>query len=144
MIASFLVAAVLAGAPAPEAVSGPPPASDRAQRPVGSNPAGLDLRISLKLENTTVVDVLEKLADLVDTPRSWAMTMGVVQTAPATACTVSLTPRRLQQLVVAPGASFNWTNTAIASGAVVQSGTAVADADGLLTIDGLALSLITR
>jgi hypothetical protein len=64
VIASFLVAAVLAGAPAPEAVSGPPPASDRAQRPVGSNPAGLDLRISLKLENTTVVDVLEKLADL--------------------------------------------------------------------------------
>ena len=83
-------------------------------------------------------------ADIVDTPRTWAMTMGVVQGAPATACTVSLTPRRLQQLVVAPGAAFRWTNTALASGAVVQSGTVVADADGLLTIDGLALSLITR
>ena len=83
-------------------------------------------------------------ADIVDTPRSWAMTMGVVQSAPAASCTVSLTPRRLQQLVVTPGAMFHWANISLANNAVVQSGTVVADADGLLTIDGLALSLITR
>lgn len=64
MIVSFLLAAVLAGTLAPEAAPGQPPVSDRAQRPVGSNPAGLDLRISLKLENTAVADVLEKIADL--------------------------------------------------------------------------------
>ncbi len=83
-------------------------------------------------------------ADIVDTSRSWAMTMGVVQTAPATSCTVSLTPRRLQQLVVVPGASFNWTNTALGSGTVVQSGTVTADNDGLVTIDNLQVAQITR
>lgn len=85
-----------------------------------------------------------RTSDIVDTEREWAMTVGLVQTAPATSCTVSLTPRRLQHLVVAPGAAFRWTNTAFATGTVVQSGTAIADADGLLTIEGLALSLITR
>ncbi|MCX6877692.1 MAG: alpha/beta hydrolase-fold protein [Verrucomicrobia bacterium] len=82
--------------------------------------------------------------DTVDLPREWAMTIGLVQTAPANTCTVSLTPRRLQQLVTAPGASFRWTNTALASGIVVQSGTVTADSDGLVTIDNLQVAQITR
>ena len=60
MIASFLLAAVLAGAPAPE----PVPVTDRAQLPVAANPARLDVPITLRLKDAAVVDVLEKLADL--------------------------------------------------------------------------------
>lgn len=64
MISPFLLAAVLAGAPAPEPVAGPVPVPDRAQSPVVANPARLDLPISLKLKDAAVVDVLEKFADL--------------------------------------------------------------------------------
>jgi hypothetical protein len=64
VIGPFLLAAVLAAAPAPEPVLGPIPVPDRAQLPVAANPARLDERITLKLEDAAVVDVLEKLADL--------------------------------------------------------------------------------
>lgn len=64
MIASILLAAVLAGAPAPEPVPERLPVPDRSQLPVAANPASLDVPITLKLHDASVVDVLEKLADL--------------------------------------------------------------------------------
>lgn len=64
MISSFLLAAVLAGAPAPEPVPERLPVPDRSQLPVAANPANLDVPITLKLHDASVVDVLEKLADL--------------------------------------------------------------------------------
>lgn len=56
MIAPLLLAAALAVAPAPEIA--------RAQVPVAPNPARLDVPITLTLKDASVVDVLEKLADL--------------------------------------------------------------------------------
>jgi hypothetical protein len=56
VIASFLLAAALAAAPAPE--------SAQSQVSVAPNPARLDLPITLRLKDASVVDVLEKLADL--------------------------------------------------------------------------------
>lgn len=82
--------------------------------------------------------------DIVDERDHWAMTVGVVPNAPAASCTLSLTPRRVQKLAVVPGMRFRWTNRALASGEVVQSGHVTADAYGLLTIDNLAVDLINR
>ena len=56
MIAPFLLAAVLAGTPGPE------PAPPRAS--VVPGPSRLDVPITLTLKDASVVDVLEKLADL--------------------------------------------------------------------------------
>lgn len=56
MIASFLLAAVLASAPGASA--------DRPSLPSGSNPASRDVPVTLNLRDAALVDVLEKLADL--------------------------------------------------------------------------------
>lgn len=56
MIASLLLATSLAGAPGPGA--------DRPSLPSGANPAGLDVPVTLSLRDAALVDVLEKLADL--------------------------------------------------------------------------------
>lgn len=56
MIAQFLLAAALAGAPGPGA--------DRPSLPSGANPANLDVPVTLNLKEAALVDVLEKLADL--------------------------------------------------------------------------------
>jgi parallel beta-helix repeat protein len=53
--------------------------------------------------------------------------------------TADVTPRRLQQFVVTPGADYEWTNTNLATSAVMQTGTATADADGLLTIPAVQI-----
>lgn len=64
MISSFLLAAVLAGTPAPEPVPERLPVPDRAQLPVAANPASLDVPITLHLKDSSLVDLLEKMADL--------------------------------------------------------------------------------
>ena len=53
--------------------------------------------------------------------------------------TADLTPRRLQQFVVTPGARYEWTNTNVATSVVLQTGIATADAQGLLTIPGMQI-----
>ena len=53
--------------------------------------------------------------------------------------TADITPRRLQQFVVNPGASYAWTNIDLTTAAVLQTGTATADASGLLTIPGVQI-----
>jgi len=53
--------------------------------------------------------------------------------APQDSATVTITPRRLQNLVHTSGTSYNWIFG-------VQSGTVTADENGLLTINGLQMS----
>lgn len=53
--------------------------------------------------------------------------------------TADVTPRRLQQFAVTPGASYAWTNTNATTSAVIQAGTATADASGLVTIPGVQI-----
>ena len=73
--------------------------------------------------------------NIVDAAAAWEMTVALAPKAPKDECTVDLTPRRLQAFKVKAGATFKWTNTN--GGREVQSGVVTADANGLVTIEGL-------
>lgn len=72
--------------------------------------------------------------DVVDRPDRWEMTIGLVDRAPRDRCTVSITPRRLQQFKPERGQKFHWTNTPAGSATAIQSGDVTADDFRLLTI----------
>lgn len=72
--------------------------------------------------------------DSTDTASHWEMTCLLISASPASTCTVDVTPRRCQAFKPAPGTVCTWTNTDVASGTVVASGSAAVDADGLITI----------
>jgi hypothetical protein len=71
--------------------------------------------------------------DTLDRPDAWEMTVGLIDKAPKDACTVDITPRRLQAFKPRPEQAVRWTNRA-ADGSVVQSGEVKADAHGLVTL----------
>jgi hypothetical protein len=73
--------------------------------------------------------------DVVDRADRWEMTLGLIQKAPKDACTVNVTPRRLQQFKLKPGQEVKWTNTAVGNGKAIQSGQATADEHGLITLE---------
>ncbi|MFP4055760.1 MAG: alpha/beta hydrolase family protein [Candidatus Brocadiia bacterium] len=72
--------------------------------------------------------------DLVDRPDRWEITVGLAEKAPAAACTVDVTPRRLQRFEPEPGQTVRWQATALGADAPAQSGTATADRWGLVTL----------
>lgn len=85
----------------------------------------------------------------VDTPERWQVSLCAVSPATgaeAGACgtgiaqTVDVTPRRLQRFVIVPGATYAWENRRVADGALMARGSVVAGADGLLTVEGVAVS----
>ncbi len=81
-------------------------------------------------------------ADVVDEPGRWEMTVyltGGKRGAPKNACTVHVTPRRLQKLKAPPGAAFTWTNRSIADGEVIQTGKATADRHGRVTLEKVSV-----
>ena len=69
---------------------------------------------------------------ITDQPEQWAVALRSLNGTQ----TVDVTPRRLQQFQVEPGRAYTWENTRLTDGALIQSGTVQADADGLLTIVG--------
>jgi hypothetical protein len=69
-----------------------------------------------------------------DTASSWEMTCLLISSAPSSTCTVDITPRRCQTFKPAVGTVCNWTNTDVGTGAVIASGTATVDANGLITL----------
>ena len=74
---------------------------------------------------------------MVDEPGTWEMTVSLTsgkRGAPKEACTVDITPRRLQKLQVKPGMKFTWTSTSVKDGETVQRGSAEADKHGLVTM----------
>ncbi len=78
--------------------------------------------------------------DVVDEAGRWEMTVGLAAKAPAAACTADVTPRRCQRFKPAPGTVLRWTNVSRADGREVQSGTAKADALGLVTLEGATVT----
>ena len=83
-----------------------------------------------------------KTDDIIDEPARWALTVLLAfnrREKAAEQCTVNITPRRLQKLRVAPGAKFKWTSTPVEGGGKAQSGTAVADKWGLVTMEKVAV-----
>ena len=81
-----------------------------------------------------------------DEPDRWAMSFCAVSTTSGAACgtgepqTVDVTPRRLQQFIVAPAMEFAWTNTELAGGTLVDEGLVVADYYGVVTVPAFAVS----
>ena len=78
--------------------------------------------------------------DSTDTAGRWEMTSYLIGTAPAGSCTVDVTPRRCQAFRPAAGTVCIWTNADIATGTVIASGTAVVDANGLVTVPAATVS----
>ncbi|NQT87214.1 hypothetical protein HQ560_10650 [bacterium] len=75
--------------------------------------------------------------DIVDTEARWAVTVYLIPKAPQDACTVHITPRRLQKLKPKPGQKLPWTNTALGTGEVLGKGAATVDRWGLVTLEGV-------
>jgi hypothetical protein len=76
--------------------------------------------------------------DVVDTAKSWEMTLKLTDKAPKDTCSVDVTPRRLQQFKVKAGTTVAWTSSS--GGKQVQAGKATADKHGLITIEGLTVA----
>jgi hypothetical protein len=72
--------------------------------------------------------------NVVDESDHWEMTVGLVEQAPLAACTVDVTPRRLQAFRPKAGAEVCWTNVSIADGKTEQSGELTVDQWGLITL----------
>jgi hypothetical protein len=68
--------------------------------------------------------------NIVDTSTTYAITVKSTTVAQ----TATITPQRVQNFKPAAGTTLNWQNVSNATGAVVQSGTVVVDADGLITL----------
>ena len=90
-------------------------------------------------------------AGIVDELDRWAITVWLASPnkdgrygSPEDAATTDLTLRRCRKFKAAPGDRFRWTSTAVEGGAVEQSGTVVADQDGLVTVPDLKLSKAKR
>jgi hypothetical protein len=75
--------------------------------------------------------------DIVDEADRWALTVWLAKDAPSDQATTDLTPRRCQKFRVGPGERVKWTITA--HGKAIQSGEAVADRWGLVTLSKLSL-----
>ena len=81
---------------------------------------------------------------IVDEQPRWEMTIFLAADAPKDAATMDLTPRRCQKFRPKPGEMFRWTNTSLADGKVVQSGTVKADRWGLITVPKAAVTKAKR
>jgi hypothetical protein len=78
--------------------------------------------------------------DVVDRVDRWEMTVGLVGQAPEDACTVNITPRRLQQLELTPGKEVTWTNLSLDDKAKLQEGRATVDRHGLVTLEKIRVT----
>jgi hypothetical protein len=76
---------------------------------------------------------------IIDEPGRWEMTIGLIDAAPKDVSSVDITPRRLQSLKANPGERLEWTNTSLPSRQVIQSGEAVADQWGLITLQDITV-----
>jgi len=76
----------------------------------------------------------------VDTPARWEITLRLHEAAPVPTATADAVPRRLQTLAHAPGTAFLWENRQQPDHTLVQSGSAVADANGLISLPSLLLT----
>jgi len=85
--------------------------------------------------------------DLIDEPGRWEITIWLATAdkdaqygAPADSATMDLTPRRCQRFKPRPGQQFRWSHVSLTDGHSLQSGTATADAWGLVTLKGIVVS----
>ncbi len=70
---------------------------------------------------------------ILDAKERFAITVALMDAAPAPDCIVDITPRRVQQFRFSPGTTLFWKNVDN-TGAAIQDGTVTVDADGLITL----------
>ncbi len=97
--------------------------------PADGDPAG-NINAYTLWETDTTTDLTDQ----------WAATVYLASSAPVSSCTVDITPRRCQAFSTPQGTQVSWTNTDVATGQPIASGTAVADQWGLVTLTGLTIS----
>ncbi len=78
--------------------------------------------------------------DVVDEPIRWEMTVYVTGDCMENNCTVDVTPRHLKQFKPTAGQTFKWTNTTLADGKTIGSGTVKTDKWGLITLDQVTVT----
>jgi hypothetical protein len=76
----------------------------------------------------------------VDADDAWAMELYLIDKSPDAQCTVDVTPRRTNAFNPNPGMQVAWRNIDLATGQVVQSGTATVDPWGLVTLPQVIVS----
>ena len=76
---------------------------------------------------------------IADEPARWAITLHLRKDCPADECVTDVTPRRCRKFKAKPGQKFIWTRTALDGGKSLQSGAAVADKWGLVTVEKLTI-----
>jgi hypothetical protein len=83
-------------------------------------------------------------ATIVETDQRWAITLFAtglsatsIDNAPAAEYTTDLIPRKTQRFNPAPGDVVGWSSTDLASNTLLQTGTAIAQADGTVRVLGL-------
>lgn len=72
----------------------------------------------------------------VDTPAEWRVALRSLSGDQ----TVDVTPRRMQQFTITPGSTYQWQNVPLDGDTANQQGTVVAGADGLVTVEGFAVT----
>ena len=78
--------------------------------------------------------------DQIDRKDRWEMTVWLISSCPESACTVDITPRHCKAFKPRKGETFKWTNKALDSGRVVQSGTVKADRWGRLILPAVKVT----
>ncbi len=73
---------------------------------------------------------------IVDEPQNWAMSIWLAKNSPEEVATMDITPRRLQKFNVQPGETVRWQ----VEGGHGQSGTVLADQNGLVTLPAVTIS----
>lgn len=66
-----------------------------------------------------------------DAPAFWRISL---RSTDGSSQTVDVTPRRVQALIVTPGAAYAWENRRVSDNGLVAAGQVYADADGLVTV----------
>ncbi|NRA36961.1 MAG: hypothetical protein HRU15_02370, partial [Planctomycetes bacterium] len=74
--------------------------------------------------------------DLIDTAAMLVITMKSSRAN----TTADVTPRRVQHFIIQAGSLYDWKNEAVQGGAVIQSGSVVADQYGRVTVPGFQIS----
>lgn len=78
--------------------------------------------------------------DIVDTEDTFEMTLCLMDIAPKDACTVTFTPRRVQNFKVEAGDTISYKNIDVSTGKVIDEGTVLVDKYGLITIENQRVS----
>jgi hypothetical protein len=76
-------------------------------------------------------------ATIEDSIHHIAFNTWLINSAPSDSCTTNISFWRVQNMLIKPGYRYNWESLNVSTGAVVQSGNAVADSMGLITIEGV-------